>query len=263
MPAKITLAVMLVAITALPTLAQQAAQQQSMEFNSYHPSTGYTPPSYAPTPPTSINRHTSTVVEATGRAIASIMKAQADGMLSQAQAAILMEEAIARHYQNRVNNTETFLHRKRLLEEAKEAERLRSWEWESKAQARREHRSRTVLYAAYKLPASRLDPLTGHIGWPELMQKAEFTQLIADLDALFSQLAEEGAQYDRLYRDPIVDACDLFRNQLLRNRERLGLDWNQYLACQKMIAGLKYGAEYWPSADANKAPHLVASTTVR
>ena len=256
------LAVLFVATAAPSANAQPQGGQEEPEFSSYHPSSGYTQPSYAPTPATSINRHTSTVVEATGRAIASIMKAQADGLVSQAQAAILMEEAIARHYQNRVNNTETFLHRRRLLDEAKEAERLRAWEWEAKAQARRDHRSRTVLYAAYKLPATRLDPLTGNICWPQELEKTEFTELIADLDALFGQLAEEGAQYDRLYRDPIVDVCNTFRDQLLRNRERLCMSWDDYLACQKMIAGLKYGAEYWPEADAKKAKHMVASTQV-
>ncbi|MEM6798490.1 MAG: hypothetical protein AAF589_03160 [Planctomycetota bacterium] len=250
------IAATLTAFAAAPNADAQTAN--SPEFNSYHPSHPYVTPSHPPTPPTSPMRHSSTVHEGVGRAVANIMRAHADQMLSYAQARILIDEAIAREMQLRVVNVQTHLEKKRLREEARDAARLRRWEWEQQSVARREQRQRTVLVKAYRLPASKLDPLTGKIAWPEALEKKEFETLTADLDALFTQLAEEGAQYDGLYRDPIIECCEDLRRQVWRNREALGIEWGDYLECQKLIVGLKYGAKYWPSED-GKDPTLVAA----
>ncbi|MEM8864880.1 MAG: hypothetical protein AAGF31_04970 [Planctomycetota bacterium] len=258
-----TLAGLIAAVLAAGALtsvanAQRGAFTEASEFNGYHPSSSYTTPSYAPTPPNSRIRHASTTYEGVGRAIAGIMKAHADGMLSYAQARILIAEAEARELQLRVINTETHLTRRRLLDEAREAERHRKWEQEQLAFARRQQREQTVLYAAYRLPSHTLNRVTGEIAWPAMMECGEFGELTGDINALFAELAIEGAQYDRLYRDPIVDQIELARNHLWRNRKAMQIDWDEYLACQKLLVGLKYEAENWPAAG-NGAGRLVAS----
>ncbi len=239
----------------MPALAQSEERQ---DFSGFKPSQPYTPPSYAPTAPTSPMMFSSTVHEGVGRAVANIMQAQANQMLSYAQARILIDEAIAREMQLRVINVETHLEKKRLREEAREAARLRRWEWEQRALARRQQRQQTVIADAYRLPASLLDPFTGKITWPESLQHAKFAELRADLDALFAQLADEGAQYDGLYRDPIVACCDTLRDLLWKSREEQDIAWEDYLECQKLIVGLKYGAKYWPGPATDATP-LVAS----
>ena len=248
--------------------AQDAPASQSLasEFSGHTPSYPYNQPTPS-SPSVTPYAPATTVFEGVGRSIAHIMDAYANQMLSYAQARLLIDEAIAREMKLRVINSQTFLERKNLLEEARVAERLRKWEWEAQAQARREFRQKTVIVEAYRLPATQLDPFTGKIKWPEALQAPEFEELTADLDALFAQLADEGAQYDGLYREPIVDCCDALRDRLGRDREDKNMDWKDYIACQKLIVGLKYSAKYWPAADApqkgapqqNGSQQLVAS----
>lgn len=244
------------ALVTAPAAAQSAAS--SSEFSGYHPSSDFTTPSFAPTPPSSRIHHASTAHEGVGRAIASIMKAYTDGQVSLAQARILIAEARAREYQLRVVNTETYLVRKQMLEDARDAERLRKFESAQLAQARREQREETELYQAYRLPATVLNHATGQIAWPATLQACKFANLTADLQALFEQLASEGAQYDRLFRDPIVQLVQEFREDLEQSRETLGIDWQDYLACQKLLVGLKYEADQWPTKDAQDGRRLVA-----
>ena len=43
------------------------------------------------------------------------------------------------------------------------------------------------------------------------------------------------------------------------SREEMDLDWDAYLECQKLIVGLKYGAQFWPGADSADASTQMAS----
>ncbi|MEM9187028.1 MAG: hypothetical protein AAGB00_11080 [Planctomycetota bacterium] len=240
-------------LAALAAISGQAAAQpggagQPQEFNGYYPSTPYTPPSYAPTAPTSPMRHSSTVIEGWARGRANIIKAQADYELATAQARILHSEAKAREYKLRVINTNTYVSRKQLLGEARDAERLKKFESDQHAALHREHREKTVLHQKYRLPASVLDRATGQVAWPETLRAPEFAEAIKTIQTLFTQLAEEGAQYDRLYRESIAEQVKLARNQLRRARKPMGIEWADYQACQKLLVGLKYEAQNWSPA---------------
>lgn len=245
------------ALVAAVWAAKPAAAQS--EFSGYHPSSKYTTPSFAPTPPNAIIHHSSTVHEGVGRSVASIIKAYSDGLVNAAQARILIAEARAREYQLRVINTETYLARKQMLQDARHAERIRKYETAQLAKARRVQREQTELYATYRLAPSVLNPATGEIAWPETLEQQAFVDLKTDLQTLFVQLADEGAQYDRLYRDPIAALVNDFRDTLERNRKTLGIEWEDYLASQKMLVGLKYEAEQWATNEAENARRLVAS----
>lgn len=218
------------------------------EFNSWHPSHPYPRPTYPNTAPNAIHRHSSTALEGYLRGRAAVSRAYTDGMLSLAQARILMAEARARELQLRVINTRTYLERKQMLQEMRDAERLYKLERKEQNLALRQKREATELYATYRLPMSVLNPATGEIVWPETLAGSGLVDMMQDLELLFSQLASEGAQSDRFYRDPIIDHVSQMRRRLWDLRKELGLTHDDYFAAQKLLIGLKYEAENWPSS---------------
>lgn len=258
-PVKLAALLAVFASGLLPGAAVAQEGWPQNEMNASHPSHPYVPPSRQERPSAPRIRHASTVHEGVGRAVSHIMDAYANQMLSYAQARILIDEAIAREYQLRVVNVQTFLEKQHLRREAREADRLHRWEWEAQAEQRRQERQEKVLNVAYRLPASKLHPGTGEIAWPEALRQPEFTNFTCELDRLFEQLARHGAQYDRLFRDPIDDLCADFRDELMRSRSELGLDWDEYVECQKLIVGLRYGAQFWPGDEPTEADRRVAS----
>lgn len=229
------LAFLTLTLAAAPSLAEPGSAPAPV-YSAATPSAPYQTPTYTPTPHSAIEDHASTAQGDAGKAIAAVMKAYADGLLSLSQARILMAEANAREMQNRVINTQTFLERRRLLEENRKQALLESWEWEAKVAERRAQRERDVLYAAYQLPGSSLNRRTGALSWPEALERVEFASQLADIEALFEGLAAEGQQYDGMYSAPIEETCQTLRSMLWRERERLGIDWRQYLECQKFLS---------------------------
>lgn len=235
-----TLAVVLVAALAGPA----ASQSMDVGYGADNPSVGFTPPSYPPTPHSAPMHHASTYPEGLARGVAAVMKAYADGVLSLAQARILIAEAEAREMRNRVINTQTFAERKQTLE------RHRQWTRDQKALkrerglAKQEERRATRYYAAYRLPPTRLDRRVGTIRWPAVFDRPDYRAEVEEVTACFEELAFNGPQYDRILRDTIEAHCESLAAKLERDRERLG--WECYLAAKKFVLGLHYEAEYWP-----------------
>ncbi|MEN1678474.1 MAG: hypothetical protein AAGJ46_02700 [Planctomycetota bacterium] len=215
------------------------------QFTNWHPSHPYPQPTYPNTAPNAIHRHSSTAIEGYLRGVASVRRAYTDGMLSLAQARILFAQARAYELQLRVINTATNLERRQMLQERRDAERLYKQERKAQAVALRKEREANDLYLAYKLRPSMLNRLTGEINWPDSLIAAGLEDEMQDIELLFAQLANDGAQYDRLYRDPIVDSLDEMRRHLLSVRGEAGLEFDEYIDAQKFLIGLKYEAENW------------------
>lgn len=215
--------------------------------------------SFPNTPPEAPHRHSSTAAEGWLRGRAALIGAIANYRLQDAEARILWEQARALAYDNYVRKTEAFYQRKYEIDRAREMKWEKQRSDRAKGLALKAERQRTELYAVYRLGGGEFQPATGLIAWPCQLKTAELEPLVEEMSLLFEQLAIEGAQRDRLYRQPIVELCNEARRGLYDLRHEMSRD--DYIACQKFLLGVKYEATYFPSSDTLAQIDAFASIT--
>lgn len=201
--------------------------------------------SYPLGPPNAPQFHASTLQEGVLRGTASVMQAYYNGQLTLAQARILLAEARTREAQYVVNLTAFAQERRRLI--ASEREQLRQKQLETNLLGKQLHMARMPLrYAEYQLEPDEFDPQTGEIRWPAALSHKRFDKSTIELDELFFELASADRSDARFLQTRIDDACQQLQQELRDARDQLKLDRKQYenyLACQRFILGLKYEAK--------------------
>ncbi|MEM6331579.1 MAG: hypothetical protein AAF790_15210, partial [Planctomycetota bacterium] len=208
----------------------------------------YQQPFFPPTAPTSPMRHSSTLAEGYLRGRSNLWQGYGNYLVLREQARLLRDQ----HYRNRwelsLQKRNENMHMKYLIEQNYKAACAGAIAGRE-ARARKIEQTEKTRYAqTYRLASSVLNRQTGEIAWPKLLrERREFEALVADLDALFRQLASEGPQDDGLYRDRIERTCELLERTLRETNRVAGFDKLPYDACHRFLRGLKFGADVWPA----------------
>jgi hypothetical protein len=150
-----------------------------------------------------------TVASAAAMGYAQVLRAQGQANLANSRAAINWEQAKTLEIQNRRLWTETYFkmreinHAARLLEEGP-----RITEDQAVALAK--------AAAPRALDARELDPTTGSIAYPEVLQDPAYSSLRHDIDLFFATLARTGsAGFNE--RQDVRTAINLLHGELMRH----------------------------------------------
>jgi len=183
--------------------------------------------------------HSSTALEGALRGKAAVIQAWGNFELADSQAQILLEQARSLDRENDLAQTAA-LHAQQKM-----------WR-DNRIQARKTRDSRvaegrvilaarraTVYRDAYQLSPAELNAATGEISWPMTLRVARYEQDRARLDELFREHVSYGAPQDEMSRE-IARVVDRLTRTLQADIQFMPRD--EYVAAQKFLKGLKYGA---------------------
>ena len=131
-------------------------------------------------------RHASTAAEGFQRGFADVVRSAGQYNLDTAQAANIGQDTVSKYLDNRMKGTDTYF-------QMREANR------QYRRQLKTPPLSSEQLYriaaeqAPKTLASSDLDPLTGDIAWPLVLQGDEYEDVRIKLDGLFALRAKEGS----------------------------------------------------------------------
>jgi len=183
--------------------------------------------------------HASTAAEGFLRGRAAVIDAIGNFEVNDAQAGILREQGRALGRENNLKQTEALHLQKKMWEEARiQARRDREARLAEGKQLLAQRQS-TVYRDAYQLSANELNYQTGEITWPATLQDDRFQANRDRLAELFRQHVGYGAPRTNVARE-IARSVDQW-SRVLRS-EVSSMSREDYLAAQKFLLGLKYGA---------------------
>lgn len=183
--------------------------------------------------------HASTAAEGFLRGKAAVIDAIGNFRVNDAQAVILREQGRALDRENDLKQTEALHLQKKMWEDARiQARKAREARSAEGKQVLAERRS-TVYRDAYLLSTEELNIKTGQIAWPEALQDSRFQASRDRLEELFRQHVGYGVPRANVARE-IARNVDQWSRAL---RAEVGsMSREDYLAVQKFLLGLKYGA---------------------
>jgi hypothetical protein len=160
--------------------------------------------------------------------------------VNDAHAGILREQGRALNRENDLKQTEALLLQKKMWDDGRLQARK---DRETRLNEGREllaERRWTTYTDAYHLSTGELDCKTGEIAWPDALQDNRFQQHRTRLEELFRQHVGYGVPRANVARE-IARNVDKWSRVL---RSEVGsMSREKYLAAQKFLLGLKYGAE--------------------
>lgn len=172
--------------------------------------------------------HSSTAEEGIQRGYADIVRSQGMANLLNSQAAKEYELARREYLDNRLKATQTYFEMRRINAEARKAERSSPLSHEQYVRIARQ-------MAPRPLTTTQLDPLTGAIGWPGPLRKAEYEPLRQRLDRLFQERATGYVVYGEIQK-----TSDEFLAQLKADLEKFAP--SDYIAAKSFLESLAYAA---------------------
>ena len=216
----------IVSLATLLAAGTAVAQSSGYESGSEHHSQSFSYGGYG----SYGSYHASTAAEGFLRGRAAVIDALGNFEVNDAQAGILREQGRALNRDNNLKQTEALHLQKKMWEDARiQARRDREMRSIEGKQILAERRA-TVYRDAYLLSAEELNIKTGQIAWPEALQVSRFEANRVRLEELFRQhIAREIARS--------VDQWSLVLRSEVSSMSR-----EDYLAAQKFLLGLKYGA---------------------
>jgi len=203
-------------------------------------------PFHQPVPPYPVEMgfsqdHSSTFAEGWARGRAALIQAHGNYELSRAQAGVIYEQG---RWINRINDLEqtralytqqemwrTNRERERQLREQRSAAGA-----ESLAQ-----RERTLYHPIYRLSADQLDRETGAINWTGALAGEQYREYRERLNELFREQLAYGSP-TAATAEQIARCTTHFKRALQQDVRDLPRD--EYLAAQRFLLGLKYGAQH-------------------
>ncbi len=133
--------------------------------------------------------HSSTAAEGYQRGFADVVRSAGAANLMNSAAAKNVEEARSQYIDNRLKATKTYFEMKRYNKDYKDAT--------SKPRPTSEQLFRLAKDATPKrLSPAELDPVSGKITWPQVLQTASFATYRESLDALFADRANAAGRVD-------------------------------------------------------------------
>jgi hypothetical protein len=229
--------------TTLPTIAlfiasltSQTFAAESAQWIDRNPEA-----SFAYSPPEAPHRHSSTYQEGVQRGYATVLQAQANYRLQDAQAAIFDEQAYSMHLDNALKLTSVQFERKQIISDYFHNKRI---ERIVRREQLRQLKSIEELREAldYTLTEYDVDFTTGTVYWPALVAGPKYAEYRKSLDRLASKvLTGEATTEDR---EEFVTVCNKFRHQLTQDRE-VDVEKDspslqaEYEAVSRLLKGLK------------------------
>jgi hypothetical protein len=189
-----------------------------------------------------IRHHASTAQEGILNGMSSYIQAIGVARVHHAQAAILEEQAEWAAYENVTKRIDTFNERRRMhrdrVAEDREYARLRDEEGKELL----EHRRATEYKTAYRLSFEELNPNTGRINWPAVLQADVFEAQRDRLNELFAHRAEFKLESDHY----VVREIESVERDLVASLRsfREQIPHAEYVAAQAFLRGLVYEAKY-------------------
>jgi hypothetical protein len=184
--------------------------------------------------------HASTAAEGVLNGRAALVDELGNYDLDDAQAGILREQARAMDRENDLKQTKALEAQKKMWEDARIQERKDRDARLAEGQQLLAQRRATIYRQAYQLSARELNLKTGAICWPAALQGAKFAENRARLDELFRQHIGYGAP-QAVTANEIARTVDQWAREL--RHDVASMPREDYLAAQKFLLGLKYGAE--------------------
>lgn len=130
--------------------------------------------------------HASTAAEGFQRGMADVIRSTGAYNLMTSKAMVNVEDARQQYIKNRVDGTKAYFEMRRINKAAREAEA-----------GPRPTQQDVIRYAQERAPerltASEVDPLTGGIAWPPLLQENAFKSEREELDELYNKRAARGS----------------------------------------------------------------------
>jgi hypothetical protein len=183
--------------------------------------------------------HASTAAEGFLRGRAAVIDALGNFEVNDAQAGILLEQGRALNRENNLRQTEALQLQKKMWENARIQVRKEHEARSAEGKQLLAQRQSTVYRDAYQLSAGELNYKTGEITWPDALRDGRFQANRDRLEELFRQHVGYGVPRANVARD-IARAVDQWSRVL---RSEVGsMSREDYLAAQKFLLGLKYGA---------------------
>jgi len=183
--------------------------------------------------------HASTAAEGFLRGRAAVVDALGNFEVNDAQAGILLEQGRALNRENNLRQTEALQLQQKMWEDARVRARKEREARSAEGQQLLAERRSTVYRDAYQLSAGELDVKTGEISWPDALRNGRFEANRARLEELFRQHVGYGMPRANVARE-IARSVDQW-SHVLRS-EVSSMSREDYLAAQKFLLGLKYGA---------------------
>jgi hypothetical protein len=218
------------AFTASASLAQSGSGYGHSMGGSYAGSSGYGYGSY----------HASTAAEGFLRGRAAVIDALGNYAVNTSQAAILSEQARSLNRENNLEQTAAFHAQQKMISDARLQVRK---DFEARAAEGRQllaQKRATIYRNIYELSADELDLKTGTICWPTALRDAKFRGYRERLEQLFREHVSYGGAHAETARE-IARTVDKLANALRQDVGSMPRD--EYMAAQKFLLGLKYGAE--------------------
>lgn len=229
--------------TTLPTIALFIASLTSSAFavESAQWIGRNTEAAFPYSPPEAPHRHSSTYQEGVQRGFATVVQAQANYRLQDAQAAIFDEQAYSMHLDNALKLTSAQFERKQMISDYHHNKRVeRIVRREQLRQLKSVEELREAL--DYTLTEYDVDFATGTVYWPALVAGPKYAEYRKSLDRLASKvLTGEATTEDR---EEFVTVCNKFRHQLTQDRE-VDVEKDspsiqaEYEAVSRLLKGLK------------------------
>lgn len=175
-----------------------------------------------------------TVASAYMYGMGSVIRSQGQYDLMAAQAAIAAQQAEQLYLQNRIAATKTYF-------EMREMNRQYQQEERGKIPSRDALSGYYEQMKPHRLSATQLDPVTGKIGWPQVLMEAPYAPFREQLEPSFALWA---GHQEVNYND-IRHATDAMQAELKKHITELNSQ--DYETAHKFIDSLAYEAHFPPS----------------
>lgn len=180
--------------------------------------------------------HSSTPQEGYGRGLADIIRSQGIYNRLSAEARVNEEEARRRHIENYKEGVETYFETRELNRQYRAAEHA---ERRAGVQQRLENRTPDE---PRRLSPSELNPTTGDIHWPRLLQKDIYSSHRETLERMFAQWAHRGRQFDYADYERVLvtgdEMLERLKDQIRNSRP------SDYLAAKRFVRALMNEARF-------------------
>jgi len=181
------------------------------------------------------NNKASTVGESWARGMSDVIRSQGEANLRNSEAAINVEEARSRYFDNRLKYTQTYFENRRMNREYRAAERGPRI---TEQQAERIARER----APKRATTNDLDPITGSLAWPRALTEAQYEPSRQKIEELFQARASQGGAIGMdTFRD-IQSAADELLTALHANIGNYSP--NDYMDAKRFVERLQNEARF-------------------
>jgi hypothetical protein len=175
------------------------------------------------------NTGATTYEEGAQRGFADVVRSAGLNRLQTSVAMKNVEEARRAYIDNRLKATQTYYDMKRMNDDYRDSKRSQPLSFEGYVRLAR-------IQAPERLSVSQLDPFTGSIAWPAILQERKYA---ADRD-LIEQLYEERANEVASNKREIQAACDNLLHALQADIDLYAQ--NDYVRAKRFVESLRHEA---------------------